>query len=332
MRYVYVVLALICSAPLAAFAVDGSGGNQFYEMVFGNPDQRKQSRDKSKDGANVGSEACDGYGGLIGGINGFFCHMEKTMGITGVGGATKTFGNFKVRAEIALASTTINSVTYTHTGSVWFCTSSCTVASSFNRFYFIAFTYDKAAGVNKGYALNIPGMMDGNVNDAMEIIYDLGSASASQTVSGKGVFTNSGTSHKMRVTGTKTSTSFKMNVAMHNGTNGFRFAMSGAPPTTTSNYYNMYYEATGGTGSGGYYSLDTAALSAIATGNGSCQLAVESGTSTQFTSGGSNCSALSFQAFDYYSLTASGSPSVQGLTASGILGTWQGMAANPSSI
>ncbi|MEK7358490.1 MAG: hypothetical protein AAB250_18745, partial [Bdellovibrionota bacterium] len=204
------------------------------------------------DGANVGSESCDGYGGLIGGINSFFCHMEKDMGITGVGGATKTFGSYKVRAEIAQTSTTINSVTYDYTGSVWICSSSCTVASNFSRFYFIAFSFDKAAGINKGYALNIPGMFEGNTSDAMEIVYDLGTASSSQSIEGKGIFTNGGTAHKMRVKGVKTSTSFKMNVAMHDGTNGFRFAMSGAPPSTTSNYYNMYYEATGGSGSDGY--------------------------------------------------------------------------------
>ena len=174
--------------------------------------------------------------------------------------------------------------------------------------------------------------MNGVAGSAMEIIYDLGSASTTQSVSAKAVFVQGATTFRMRTLGTKTSTTLKMNLAFHDGTNGFRFAMSGAAPSATSNYYNMYYEGAGGTSSNGFYSLDAAALTAPATANGTCILAVESGSTTNTTTGGANCSTYSFSAFDFNSLTATGSPDAQSMTATGVLGTWQGMAANPTAL
>lgn len=334
-RYVLLMLIIFYVAPNAAIATDAGAGNSFYEMFFGNPDQRKSSRG-NKEGANVGNEACDGYGGLIGGINGFFCHMEKDMGITGPGSATKTFGTSKVHAEITKTATTVNGVTYAYVGDVWVCRSpaDCTQTANFSRMYFIAFSYDKVNGINKGYALTVPGIMQGNTNDAMEIIYDIGKASATQTISSRAVFVNGSNTFRMRALGQKTTTAFQMNVVGYDGTNGFRFAMAGAPPSTTvaSNYYNMYYEGSGGAGTSGFYAVDTSALTTPVTGNGLCELAVESGSTTTMTSGGTNCSAMAFQAFDYYALTASGTPNAQALTAAGILGTWQGMATNPTAL
>ncbi len=335
--YVYALLCIALAIPAIAKATDGSGGIQFYEMLFGGPDQRKESRNSESEGTTVEVEACGGYGGIIGGINGFFCHMEKDMGIVGPGAATKTFGAFKVHAEIVKTPTTVNSVVYDYVGSVWMCviaSADCTKVANFNRMYYIAFSYGKTTGVNKGYALNVPGIMNGNNSDAMEIIYDLGSATVNQTIKAKASFTQGLKTYTMRALGSKTTTNMQLNMSFYDGTNGFRFAMSGAPPsaTATSNYYNMYYEAAGGSGSGGFYALDTAGLAAPATANGSCLVAVESGTSTTTSSGGSNCTSLSFGAFDYYAATASGPLSAQSLTSSSILGTWQGMAANPSAL
>jgi hypothetical protein len=337
MKYVLMTILSFGLLPWAAHATDGSSGQGFYEMVFGDPQQRELSRG-SEDGVEVGSENCDGYGGLIGAVNSFFCHMEKDMGITGVGSVTKVFGSYKVHAEIALSSTTINSVTYDYVGSVWVCdtgSADCTNVANYNRFYFIAFTFDKTAGINKGYVLNVPGLLQGDSSGAMEIVYDLGSASATQTIQGKTIFTNSGTSYNMRVLGAKTSSLFQMNVVGYGGASpaGFRFAMSGAPPSTEGgvNYYNMYYEGSGGTGSGGFYTLDAAGLSAPATSGGMCVSADESGATTDMTAASSaNCSSFAFQAFDYYAATST--PSCQALTASSILGTWQSMAAHPSAL
>jgi hypothetical protein len=335
-RYVICAILLGYFSPITASATDGSSGNSFFEMVFGNPDQRSQSR-HNQDSDDVGSEACEGYGGLIGGINSFFCHMEKDMGITGPGSATRTFAQFKIRAEIALAQTTINSVSYNYTGSVWVCDSSaanCSLTANFSRMYYIAFSYDKTSGINKGYALTVPGSMNGHASDAMEIIYDLGSASATQSIQAKATFSNGGSTFNMRVTGVKTATSFKLNVVSFDGVNGTRFAASGTPATKTSaaNYYNMYYEGSGGTGTNGFYTIDAAALAAPSTANGMCVLSSEHGSTANMANAGGSCGSLGFQAFDYYALTASGSPSAQGLTAASILGTWQGMPLHPSAL
>lgn len=336
-RLLLICIVLSSLFPSVSLAQDATGGNSFYEMVFGNPDQRNRARD-GKDGASVGSESCDGYGGIIGGINSFFCHMEKDMGITGPGGSTKDFGSVKVRAEIAASSTTINSVTYDYVGSVWICDTgslNCALTTNFSRAYYIAFSYNNATGVNRGYALTVPGIFDGNTNDALEIVYDIGTSSSPQTIVATAVFVSGSDTFKMRVNGSRTSSGFQLNLSGHNGSTGFRFAMSGAPPSVSggANYYNMYYEGNGGSGSNGFYSVDNAGLAAPATGNGMCVTAIETGSSTSMTAANSsNCSSYSFAAFSYYALTASGSPNAQGLSAATILGSWQGMAANPTSL
>lgn len=336
-------LIIFTVAP-EVYAQDASAGTSIYDMVFGNPNQRKATRERN-DSNDVGAESCDGYGGILGVINGFFCHMEKDMGITGVGSATKTFadtgGNMSVRAEVTLTSTTINSVTYSYLAKVWVCSASCTSTSSFSRAFYLAFSYDTAAGVNKGYGLVSPGSFNSNqTGSAMEIEYDIGSSTATQFVRGKAIFVNNGNTFKTRILGEKSSTSLKVSVAMHNGTNGYRFAMSTTPGFSDSKYMNMYYEGSGGAGSNGFYSLDAAGTNGIgtaATGNGLCTSGVESGTSMSTSSvAASNCSALSFLAFDYASANTSAAGGAYlnsgSFTAAGILGTWQSMTVNPTSI
>ncbi len=342
MKKLVVLNVLLATFANQAHAVNGDGGIQFYEMVFGNPSQRNASRGH-KDSHEVGNEACEGYGGLIGDINGFFCHMEKDMGITSPGSRTKSLGGLRVRAEILKVPTTIGGVTYAYTGSVWVCKSSsadCTLTTNFARAYYIAFSYDPLAGVNKGYALSDPGIFNGPGGNASEIIYDVGSASANQSVSGKMVFTDSGSgsTFKMRVVGQRTATAFQLNLAAFNtgASAGFRYAMAGTPPSAAggARIYNMYYEGSGGSGTNGFYALDAAGLAAPATGNGFCGSVNETGTSSLVTASAGNCATNAFGAFDFTALTASSalSTSAQGLSAASIIGAWQGMAANPSAL
>lgn len=333
-KYALSVWIIAIFAGLPALATDGSGGIGFYEMVFGDPDQRNLSR-SSADGTNVADEPCDTYGGVLGGINSFFCHMEKDMGIRGVGSTTKTFGTMVIHAEIVLSSVTISGVTYDHQAEVWVCDSSsldCTQTANFSRFDYVAFSFDKASGVNKGYAESSPNGLPGGQTGASQITYDVGSGTANQSISAKLNFSDGSNTYDMRVLAYKSSTGFQVNVVGYGASAGFRFAMSGAPPSMSggTNYYNMYFEATGGSGTSGFYTLEAAGLAAPATNHGMCILASESGSSTGVASGGSNCSSYAFAAFDTYS--ASGSPNAQSFTVNGILGTWQGMAAHLSAI
>jgi hypothetical protein len=310
----------------------------FYEMVFGDPDQRRLSR-ANAEGTNVSVEACDDYGGVLGGINGFFCHMEKDMGIRGPGAATKSFAGLVIHAEILKTATTIGSVTYDYQAEVWICNAqvnNCALLTNFNRFDYVAFSYDAAAGVNKGYALSSPNALISAGTGASEIIYDVGSASASQSVAAKLNFTDpNSVTYDMRVLGTKTASAFTMNVVGYDSTHasGFRFAMSGAPPSANggNNYYNMYFEDASGIGSNGYYSLDVAGVSAPAQANGYCALASEQGSATGIQSATGHCTGYNFAPFDTYSL-AGHTPNAQGFTANGILNTWQGMSAHPSAL
>jgi len=338
------IVGFLATASLPAEAQDASAGTGVYDMVFGNPNQRKAIRDRNESN-DVGAESCNGYGGILGVINGFFCHMEKDMGITGVGSATKTFAGggstVTVRAEVEATAVTINSIAYTHLAKVWVCAASCSSVSNFSRAFYLAFSYNATTGINKGYGLINPGSFNSTqTGSAMEIEYDIGSSTATQYVRGKAIFVDGASTYKSRILGERTSSSMKISVAMHDGTNGFRFAMSTTPDFSASKFMNMYYEGAGGAGSNGFFTLDAAGTNGIgtpATGNGLCTSGVESGSSMSVSSvASSNCSALSFLAFDYASANTSAAGGLYlnsgSYTAASILGAWQSMAANPSSI
>lgn len=333
-----VTAVIALAAPTVAMAQTATSGAVFYDMVFGNPNIRKAVKDRN-DRNDLRAESCESYsdGSLLNIVNNFFCHMEKDMGIKGVGSVTKTFAppgqsGMTVRAEIAQTAVTINSVSYDYQGKVWVCSASCTSAANFNRAFYIAFSYNTGSGINKGYVLTSPGSFNSSQSgSAMEIEYDIGSGTVTQSVKAKAVFVHSSATHKMRALGQKTSSSVKVNVAFHDGTNGRRFAMATSPGFTANKYFNMYFEGSGGGGTNGFYSLDAAGIAAPSTSNGFCVSAAETGTALAPTSvTASNCSSLSFLAFDHTSNGAA--PKVIDFTASSILGTWQGMSANPSSI
>ena len=337
------LITLFGALPLNSYAADGTDGIRFYEMIFGNPDQRSASRN-NEDSHSLRGEACEGYGGLLGGINSFFCHMEKDMGITGPGSVTKSFGTMIVHAEIIANSVTINTVQYSSQGKVWVCNTQVNSDCMTNRLhyapaYYIAFTFDRIAGINKGYALSDPGIFQGVTGNASEIIYDIGSTNQNQALSGKVVYTSGTETFKMRVLGTKTTSSFQLNLSAFSSgaSGGFRFAMAGSPPassSTTANVYNLYYENASGAGSNGNYVTDAALLTAPPTANGYCVSANESGSSTTVAPAAGSCATKAFAAFDFNALTASGagSPNAQAMSAATILGSWQGMPANPSSL
>lgn len=338
MKITQIMTGLFCLLlAVPAMAGTGSDGNQFFEMVFGNPNQRKAVRDRNQSN-NLNLESCEGYGGFMGAINSFFCHMEKDMAIKGVGSATKSFvgpqGSMTVRAEVTQSSPTVSGVVYTYEAKVWVCTATCGSTGSFNRAFYLAFSYDAASGVNKGYALMEPGKFDNQTGSAMEIVYDIGTSSTTQDVAIKAVFVNSGgTPFKIRAKGQKTSTSMKMNVVMYNGTYQNRVAIA-TTPGEASKYLNMYFENSAGSGASGHYSINAAGVaSAPATANGFCASGAETGDTLSLTSASAaNCSSLSFLSFDHYSTSASGTPSVEAFTSTGITGSWQGMASSPTSL
>ncbi len=319
---------------------DSDAGKANLEMLFGSPDSRKKLKDHNDTGS-VTKEACDGYDGLLGIVNGFFCHMEKDMGITGLGKVTKTFGTTSVRAEVtAGGSVTLGGITtaYDYTANVWVCNSACTTASAYVQAFHIVFSYKPDGTINKGFLIHRPGVFDntGSAN-GMQIQYDIGSATANQSVNGKMIFSNSGKTFKMRAMGVKSASGLKMNINGHDGTNGFRFALSTTPAIATSaaKYFNIYAEGPTYTGVGSY-ALGAAAQAAIPTSNGGCFSATDSGSTQAFVAAAaSNCSSLGLNAFDIDNATVAAFTN-SGATASNILqsdtGAWNGMPVNPSSI
>ena len=306
-------------------------GISFFEMLFGGPSGRHAA--KNHDGTTSG-ESCDGYDGILGMVNGFFCHMEKDMGITSIGSKTLTFQSNGVHASITEASNTITigsrTITTTHLGQVWICSASCSSASNFSRMYYIAFRYSGSGAVNQGYVVAEPGVMGGESGSAMSLLYDVGTSTTTKYVDVQARFTNNSTTFKMRAVGEVTAGVMNVNFAAHNGTNGFRFA--GATDQSASpQYFKMYYE-NGTNGSG------TDVVNTASTGSGTltpsstaCFSVTESGSAmSTASSGAGNCSGLSLKHFDVLTTGVSGYSQATIWSRSGTL--WNGMSANPDSI
>ena len=338
-----IALAVWPRSARAGAAVEATAGNSFFELLFGTPDQENAAVENSTSN-NAATENCSAYGGVVGAVDTFFCHMEQDMGITGPGAATKIYGNIEVHAEIVKTTTTIGATTYDYQGEVWVCdtsTSDCTQTANYSRAYYIAYNFDQTSGVNQGFMLTDPGAVSGSPGSmALQVSYDLGSNVSTKTISMETTFLSGTTTYNMWAKGQKTSTLMQVDVASYDSTDGgVRFAVSTAPGINITKYYNMYYEGSAGSGTGGYYSTDYAGItSAPPTANGLCVQADDAGSSLSSTTvTSSNCSSLPFMTFDDFSLSADGSPNVETLSTTSILtpsgGTlWNGMAANPSSL
>lgn len=321
-------LGLVGFNPQAHAAADDGIG--FFEMLFGGPSARSAA--KSHTGSTSG-ESCDGYDGIMGMVNSFFCHMEKDMGITTIGSKTVVFQSSSVHASITEASNTVTigsrSISTTHLGQVWVCSSACTVASNFSRMYYIAFKYSGSGAVNLGYVVAEPGSMGGETGSAMSLLYDVGTSTTTKFVDVQARFTSAVTSFKMRAVGESTGSVMNINFAGHNGTNGFRFAGS-TDQSASPQYFKMYFE-NGSVGAG------TDAVNTASTGSGAltpsstaCFSATETGTamSTSSTADG-NCSGLTLKHFDTLTTDLTGGYSQANIwSRSGT--SWNGMASTPS--
>lgn len=346
------ICAMILVFGLPASATDGSAGlNQYYQFLFGTPDQENAAI--SDDGVHdVSQENCDGYGGVVGVVNSFFCHMEKDMGITALGSFTKTYGNYQIHAEFSLSPVTINSHGYAYQGFVWECdttSADCSQTSNFQRAYYIAFSNDPGGGVNDGFLITEPGLFTGQSGTALQLQYDVGSTTPNPFVQVESVFVNGTDTYSLWAYGVKSATNMQLDLAAYDTTasQGYRFALSSTPDFGDTKNFNVYYEdpsgaATCSAASNGYCSTDNAGIStAPAITNGLCINASDTGsTISDNVVSQSNCGALSFLQFSDYALTSSGTPNAQSLTQQTVLevtaGTisteWNGMPATPSSL
>ena len=349
-QYIFCLIALTLTMGSArAFATDGSAGlNQFYQLLFGTPDQENAAI--NNDGVHdVTQENCDGYGGVIGVVDSFFCHMEQDMGITSLGSYTNTYGNYQIHAEFTQTPLSIAGHLYAYQGEVWACnttTSNCSQTSNYQQAYYIAFTNDPGGGVNDGYLITEPGVFSGQTGTAMQISYDVGSSQPNQYVNVQAIFQNASDTYSMWASGQKTATNVQLNLASYDSTNGgVRFALSTTPDIGDTKYFNLYFENSSGattcsSSSNGYCSTDNSAFgisTAPATGDGLCIYSTDAGSSVaDSVVSASSCGGLPFLTFSDYALTADGTPSAQALTQSTILSSpgsaWNGMPATPSSL
>jgi len=322
-------------APISRAHADGHDGEGFYEMLFGSPDSRNKLHDRADKRENESS--CDEYDGIMGSVNGFFCHMEKDLEIKGVGSKTKVFGNLTVHAEVTPVGVVVfGGVTYNYAfeAKVWVCQSNCTVLTNFKRAYYIAFSYAQDGTINKGFVLNEPGVFDGSPGSGLLIHYDLGSSTAVQFVRAKAIFTHGGLPPtKMDAYGEKTSSSVKLNVAGVDGSSagaGFRYALS-TSAGIDQKFFNMYFESAAASGSG-TAALDAAALNPIATSAGFCSQGDERGsTLSPLARSTGSCSALAFNPFKIVSTSVSAYTAASVL-ASDSANAWNAMTTAPSAL
>ncbi|MBC7741096.1 MAG: hypothetical protein H7061_02785 [Bdellovibrionaceae bacterium] len=310
------VITLLISNSVYANGSDGFG--QIFNSFFGT------EADKV---AHATCDGGEGKGGIIGIVNGFFCHMEKDMGIKGVTtGVTKVFGTMSVRAVVSAGSYTVASVNYAFNAQVWVCHSACTATSGFNRAINLYFTALPDKTINKGHMLINPNAFEssGSATSAMNLQYDVGTGTTNKVVTAKVIFGNGSTTEKWRMDGSKSVSALGITGVMHNGTNGYRFATQLDPSTNAG---GVYFEAPGATGTG------TGPLSPSTSGDNlssssMCFTRAKSSADWAYTpTGSTGCTVKIFP--------ADSNTAVSGYTSSSILtiGTlWESMAANPSSI
>ena len=312
------ILLLSLTFSTLAHAHGGDGFGQIFNNFFG-----KQA-DKV---AGATCDAGEGKGGVLGVVNGFFCNMEKRMGITGVTpGVTKVFGNMSVRAVVTAGAYTVATINYDYNAQIWVCYTGCTVTGNFTRainFYFSSAT-DKT--VNKGHMLMNPNAFQssGNSTSAMNLQYDVGTSTVSKFVTAKTIYVNGTTTQRIRMDGSKNGNILGATGVMHNGTNGFRFATQ---LDTTANTGGVYFESAGAAGPG------TAALSPGTSGDNlsassMCFTRAASGDDWEYTpTGSTGCTVKIFP--------ADSNTAVSGYTTNSVLtigSLWENMTANPAAI
>lgn len=333
------VVILLTLLPKLVHADASDGFGQIFNLFFGTESSRQNSK------------TCDGGmsdGGVLSIVNGFFCHMEKDMGITGTtSGVTKTFQDMKVRAVVEGSSGggayTVDSVAYDYRAQVWVCltsSSSCAATTNFNRAVYITYSYKSDNTINKGHMFMNPGAFSGQ-SSAMNLKYDLGTSTATKTSTLKMKHTAGGQTFSMHGTATKTSAGIvKVNMVAHNGTFAFRFV---GTLDETNNMAAVYFETPNsafcsGTGCATVNTAMTGDTLSVSS-NGLCTSRSRTSTDWAYTAvANSNCSSLSFAAFPPVSATDAGNYSTTATDGTGILvpaangSLYNGMTANPSAI
>ena len=262
------VLGLGLTPPTAPSIASGPGGpgggpaqglSSMFGMFFGNPKSQRVGREAVRRG--VSAEVCEDYDGAspVGQINTILCHLEKSMGITGPGNYTKTFGETSLRAEIAEVSTSVSldgkETVYNYSAQVWACHGSCGSVSDFNRLFYMAFSKDSSGAASKGFLLADFGAFGGFPgSNAMKVQFDLDSSSSTQFVNAQafvdmsampGPSRSPSSTFTMDSRATRDSTALKINMVHSSGINGMRFAAAKAVSESTTTDFRVYFEMPG---------------------------------------------------------------------------------------
>jgi len=315
MKYILIITSFIFSLNAYADGKDGFG--QIFNMFFGNEAERS---------AVANCSAADGQGGILGVVNGFFCHMEKDMGIVGVtAGVTKVMGTMSVRAVVATSVAVVDGVAYDYNAQVWVCHSACTVASNFNRAINFYFSYATDKTINKGHMLMNPNAFEaaGSATSAMNLKYDVGTSTASKSITAKVIFVQGTTTQRMRMDGSKAGDLLGVTGIMDNGSSQFRFA---SQLNTALNTGGVYFEVPGAAGPGAAVP-NTSLANDDKSSSSMCFTRVAAGDDWTYSAVAGSCTV---KAFPPESATDVGAYSSNGVLTIGTL--WESMSANPSSI
>ena len=306
----------------------GDGFKQVFKSFFGSEGAKKRS-------SRCDMADTDSNSGLLQTVNSFFCHMEKDMGIKGVTtGVTKVFGSKSVRASVTAGPFTVNSVSYAYQAQVWVCNSACTSTSAFSRAINIYFSYSPDKTINKGDMIFDTGAFDSTFGqNGLHLTYDVGSSTATQTMSARAVFQQNGTQQELRVDSSKTGNVLGVTIVVVSGAtattaNSFRFA---AQLDTSLNTGGVYFEVptTSSASGAGVAAVNISSASDSKTASSMCLARVADGVDDwNYTTTGSTGCAV--QSFSSDSATAVGAYTVTAILTGGSL--WNGMAANPPAI
>lgn len=216
-------LSSLTLLPGNARAADSDGFGQVFNMFWGTESVRQNMK-------NCVFTDGDQNQGIIGGVNSFFCHLDKDMGITaatGAAGITKSFGSMSVHAVVLGAAGGASYGGYDYQAQVWFCKQTASVtcknASDFNKAIYVQFSYKSDKTVNKGTMLQDSGVMSGQASGVPVLIsWDVGTASTSRSVTVKVANFNSG----MKLSGLSTISGTVVTAAMEmvSASAGMRFA------------------------------------------------------------------------------------------------------------
>lgn len=319
----------------------GDGNGEMLAFFFGTADSAAKQK-----ACTETDDTDDSKAGMLGLYNRIMCHLEKDFGITGNGSFTKTFNSLTVHAEISDGA-----APYAHKALVWVCKAAgsvkCAAVADFSRLLSAQWSYSNDGTVNAAAVLMDPSAyFDGTPGSGFSFVYDVGTATATQSFTARVVRKASSNTFNLRADAKKvTATGVLQGTIVRGSTTGAtdQYRRMDFSIDQTNNLELAAYErgTVGTCNSHGRQSVDAAA-SADAPTCTACYARAKDDTTGDYSvtedATKNSCSSLSLLAYPSDSATAVGQYTTADDATHGIMSTgttytyWDGMAATPSAL